>query len=75
MPYVSRAQEKYFNANKKALEAKGVDVNEWNQASKGLNLPKRINRKVMHAGRRASRLPSEHLNPNASHFDAIGADE
>ena len=75
MPYVSSAQEKYFNANKKALEAKGVDVNEWNQASKGLNLPKRIKRKVMHAGRRSSRVPSEHLNPNASHFDAIGADE
>lgn len=41
MPYKSKAQEKYFNANKKKLEAQGVNVNEWNKASKGLKLPKK----------------------------------
>lgn len=42
MPYKSRAQEKFFNANKKKLEKQGVDVNEWNQASKGMKLPKKV---------------------------------
>ena len=40
-PYKSQAQEKYFNANRKKLEREGVDVNEWNKASKGKKLPKR----------------------------------
>jgi hypothetical protein len=41
MPYKSQAQEAYFNANKAKLETQGVDVNEWNAASKGKELPKR----------------------------------
>jgi len=39
MPYVSRAQAAYFNIHKKQLERQGVDVNEWNAASKGKKLP------------------------------------
>lgn len=35
MPYKSLKQERYFNANKAKLEAKGVNVDEWNAASKG----------------------------------------
>ena len=45
MPYKSKAQEKYFNANKKKLEKQGVDVDEWNKASKGKKLPTRIKHK------------------------------
>lgn len=41
MPYKSLAQERYFNANRSKLEAQGVDVDEWNQASKGMKLPRR----------------------------------
>ena len=41
MPYKSLAQERYFNANRGKLERQGVNVNEWNQASKGMKLPKR----------------------------------
>lgn len=41
MPYESLAQERYFNANKAKLESQGVDVDEWNQASKGMTLPRR----------------------------------
>lgn len=41
MPYKSKAQEKYFNVNKKRLEKQGVDVDEWNKASKGKRLPKK----------------------------------
>lgn len=41
MPFVSKAQQGYFNANKAALEKKGVDVDEWNAASKGRELPER----------------------------------
>ena len=42
MPYKSEAQRRYFNANRKKLEAQGVDVDEWNEASKGKKLPKRV---------------------------------
>jgi hypothetical protein len=45
MPYKSRAQEAYFNANKKKLEKQGVNVDEWNKASKGIKLPKKAKRK------------------------------
>jgi hypothetical protein len=41
MPFVSQAQRGYFNANRGKLEAQGVDVGEWNSASKGMSLPKR----------------------------------
>jgi hypothetical protein len=44
MPYVSKKQEAYFNVpeNRKKLEASGVDVDEWNKASKGKKLPVRV---------------------------------
>jgi hypothetical protein len=45
MPYKSDAQRKYFNANKKKLEKQGVDVDEYNKASKGKKLPKRAKKK------------------------------
>lgn len=45
MPYRSKAQEKFFNVNKKELEKKGVNVNEWNAASKGKKLPKKAAKK------------------------------
>ena len=41
MPFVSKAQEAYFNANRAKLEKQGVSVDEWNDASKGLKLPER----------------------------------
>jgi hypothetical protein len=46
MPYKSVAQERYFNANRNRMEAQGVNVNEWNQASKGLTLPKHVRPKA-----------------------------
>lgn len=50
MPYKSLKQERYFNANRKKLEAQGVNVEEWNKSSKGLNLPetKKANKKMNH---------------------------
>lgn len=45
MPYKSKAQADYFNIHKKQLEAKGVNVNEWNSASKGKKLPKKKKRR------------------------------
>jgi hypothetical protein len=41
MPYKSDAQRRYFNANRSKLERQGVDVDEWNNASKGKKLPER----------------------------------
>ena len=46
MPYKSRKQEEYFNANRKKLEAQGVNVEEWNKSSKGLKLPERVKPKA-----------------------------
>ncbi len=40
MPYKSLAQERYFNVNRAKLEKQGVNVDEWNRASKGKKLPK-----------------------------------
>ena len=47
MPYKSLKQERYFNANKAKLEKQGVNVNEWNSASKGKSLPM----KAHHSGK------------------------
>lgn len=41
MPYKSKAQAAYFNIHRKQLEAQGVNVDEWNNSSKGRKLPKR----------------------------------
>jgi hypothetical protein len=39
MPYKSKAQAAYFNIHRDELEKQGVDVGEWNSASKGKKLP------------------------------------
>ena len=46
MPYKSLAQERYFNVNRAKMERAGVNVDEWNQASKGKKLPKRAGAKL-----------------------------
>ena len=46
-PYKSLAQERYFNIHKKELEGKGVNVNEWNNASKGRKLPEHVKKTKM----------------------------
>ena len=45
MPYKSLKQERFFNVNRKKLEKQGVDVDEWNKASKGKKLPLRAPKK------------------------------
>lgn len=41
MPYSSDAQRRFFNANRAKLESQGVDVDEWNESSRGKKLPER----------------------------------
>jgi hypothetical protein len=41
MPYKSKAQAAYFNIHRRELEAQGVNVSEWNSASKGKKMPKK----------------------------------
>ena len=41
MPYKSLAQEGYFHTHKRQLEAQGVNVGEWDAATKGQHLPER----------------------------------
>jgi hypothetical protein len=38
-PYRSKAQQGYFHAHAAELERQGVNVHEWDQASKGKQLP------------------------------------
>ena len=42
MPYKSDAQRKWFHANKKQLAREGVNISEWDKASKGKKLPKKV---------------------------------
>ena len=46
MPYRSQAQQGFFHANRRKLEAQGVDVAEYDAASKGMKLPKRAPKKA-----------------------------
>ncbi len=48
MPYQSKSQAAYFNANKAKMEKQGVNVDEWNSASKGSisNLPEHVKKKI-----------------------------
>lgn len=42
VPYKSAAQRGYFHANRAKLEAQGVNVAEWDAASKSKALPARM---------------------------------
>jgi hypothetical protein len=42
MPFVSKAQQRYFEANKGSLEKKGVDVGEWERATDYSKLPEKV---------------------------------
>ncbi len=39
MPYKSQAQAGYFHTHKAQLERQGVNVDEWDAATKGKHLP------------------------------------
>jgi hypothetical protein len=41
MPFQSKAQQRYFYANKKKLEKQGVDVEEWSHETDYKNLPEK----------------------------------
>lgn len=60
MPYRSSKQRSYFNANRAKLEAEGVDVDEWNESSKGKKLPKQAQETFV-----PGRLP-DHIRPAGS---------
>lgn len=44
MPFKSESQRKFFNANKGSMLKQGVDVDEWNKSSKGMDLPERASK-------------------------------
>ena len=44
MPFVSKAQRGFFEANRGKLERQGVNVGEWESASKGKPLPERAHK-------------------------------
>jgi hypothetical protein len=45
MPYVSKAQQRYFHANEKELSKQGVDVGEWDKATDFKHLPEKKTKK------------------------------
>ena len=53
MPYVSQKQRGYFNANRKKIGPAVVD--EFNQASKGMDLPEKAPAKKHWAAKAASK--------------------
>jgi len=42
MPFKSKAQQRYFLANREKLEKQGVNVGEWIKATNNKRLPERI---------------------------------
>lgn len=54
MPYKSEAQRKYFHAHEEELKKQGVNIKEWDKASKGKKLPKKVTKGM--AGGMASAL-------------------
>jgi hypothetical protein len=46
VPFSSNRQRRFMNANKAKMEKQGVDVNEWNDASKGMKLPERAGKRI-----------------------------
>lgn len=56
MPYRSQAQAGYFHTHKAELEREGVDVDEWDAATKGKHLPRRaaVKMKTVNLGKKGS---------------------
>jgi hypothetical protein len=52
MPYKSKAQEGYFHAHKDMLEKQGVDVDEWDAATKGKSLPAKKKPSLLDMGKK-----------------------
>jgi hypothetical protein len=52
MPFKSERQRRFFNANRSKLEKQGVNVDEWNQSSKGADLPEKAKPKRKTIGQR-----------------------
>jgi hypothetical protein len=48
MPFISRAQQRYFHAHQGELERQGVNVKEWDDATDFSHLPERKNMKTEH---------------------------
>jgi hypothetical protein len=67
MPYKSEAQRRYFNANRAKLEAQGVDVDEWNAASK--TIAKKKTEKSAEGPQTFSVLNSGIKNPHGAAMD------
>ena len=42
MPYASEAQRRYFHANAAKLQKQGVNIHEWDEATKGKKIPERV---------------------------------
>lgn len=57
MPYASESQRRYFHANEAKLKAQGVNVHEWDEASKGKDLPEKVKKKSSFKSKMAKAFP------------------
>lgn len=48
MPYKSKAQQRFFHANRDRLEKEGVNVREWDRATGDSRLPERLGKSKGH---------------------------
>lgn len=55
MPYMSKAQAAFFNIHRKQLEEQGVNVKEWNSATKAEHKKLPAHVKPRHEQRKAGR--------------------
>jgi len=67
MPFKSKAQAAYFNIHRKQLEKQGVNVDEWNSASKGKQLTKRVSKKLPRKKRR-NNMATKELGTNIESY-------
>src|SRR5262245_4712915 len=71
MPYKSQAQAGYFHTHKAELAKQGVDVDEWDKATKGKHLPKRAGYAEGGVVQKGSR-PDDHHNHEKPNKPSLG---
>lgn len=72
MPFSSDAQRRYFNANRDELESQGVDVDEWNELSKGKDLPEKVDKEAQDKQANLLQMLRQLLSPRLAMLGARG---
>lgn len=71
MPYASKAQQRYFHANRAELERQGVDVDEWDRETNFKSLPEKKSMIVQIRPRPDSVTPTDSVDAGPGAAPAI----